>query len=98
VENQIANALYERIERAHNKGETFRVIIFMPLLPGMEGSLDEKCPVSLKLTMHWQYKTISRGGHSLLERVAKLNNGRYKKYIEFFSLRSHGLLKGRPVT
>lgn len=33
--NQIANALYERIERAHKEGASFRVVVFMPLLPGM---------------------------------------------------------------
>jgi phospholipase D1/2 len=70
----------------------------MPLIPGMEGPLDEKCTLSLRLTMHWQYNTISRGENSLLKRVARLNNGKYKKYIEFFSLRNHGLLDGQPVT
>lgn len=71
----------------------------MPLLPGMEGELTESCPISLKLTMFWQYNTISRNakGMSLLERVAKLT-ANYKDYIEFYALRNHGVLMGNPVT
>lgn len=41
----------------------------MPLLPGMEGELSEKCPFSLKLTMFWQFNTISQCKDSLLPRI-----------------------------
>ena len=63
----------------------------MPLLPGMAGVVDEKCPVPLKLTLHWEYTTISRGEDSLVGRVAKLTE-HPEDYIQFLSLRQHGLL------
>ena len=47
VSNQIANALVDRIKRAINKKEKFKVIVFMPLLPGMVGDLNEKPPMPL---------------------------------------------------
>ena len=49
--------------------------------------------------MYWQYNTICRNSNkqSLLERVAAITD-RPEDYIEFYSLRNHGMLNNNPVT
>ena len=37
VENTIAKALIERISRAHEMKERFRVVVVIPSLPGFDG-------------------------------------------------------------
>ena len=62
-----------RIETAIQKNEQFKVFVFMPLLPGMEGDLNKSSPsLPLSLIIHWQYQTISRGPDSLIGRLQKL--------------------------
>ncbi|KAG1107997.1 hypothetical protein G6F42_016157 [Rhizopus arrhizus] len=39
LRNKIAQALVERIRRAHDKGEKFRVYVVIPLVPAFEGDL-----------------------------------------------------------
>ena len=38
VKNKFAEALRERISRAHARNKKFRVIIMMPLFPNFEGT------------------------------------------------------------
>lgn len=40
---------------AIEKKEKFRVIVLMPLLPGMEGDIKNDPPMTLQLVIHWQY-------------------------------------------
>lgn len=97
VKNQVATALFNRIKRAIEHGELFKVVIFIPHLPGMEGVIDRNCPMPLRLTLHWEYTTISRGPDSLVGRVRALTD-KPDDYIQFYSLRQHGVLDGKPVT
>lgn len=39
LRNKIAQALVERIRRAHDKGEKFKVYVVIPLVPAFEGDL-----------------------------------------------------------
>lgn len=39
LRNKIAQALVQRIKRAHEKGEKFRVYVLIPLVPAFEGDL-----------------------------------------------------------
>jgi phospholipase D1/2 len=39
LRNKIAQALVERIRRAHDKGEKFRVYVVIPLVPAFQGDL-----------------------------------------------------------
>jgi phospholipase D1/2 len=60
------------------------------------------------MVLHWQQRTISKGGTSLIESLAQyleaergkagVDIGRVEDYIIFCSLRQHALLKGKPVT
>ena len=47
--------------------------------------------------MHWQYATICRGEDSLMSRVAALGVDP-ADYIQFFGLRTHGIVAEQPET
>lgn len=53
--------------------------------------------MGLKLIMNWQYNTISQSKDALLPRIKQLTD-HPEDYIEFYSLRNHGILDGKPVT
>lgn len=97
VENLIANAILLRIKQAHANKEKFKVLIFIPLLPGFPGDIDKQSAGILKIQLHWEYFTISRGGNSLLERLRK-EGINPDDYIHFFSLRGHDIIAGVPKT
>ena len=87
----------KRIEKAYRDKENFRVFIFIPLLPGFPGRIDQT--TTLQILVKYTYKTISRNkGFSLIERLYKLMGDKYKDYIYFFSLRGHGLINDIPKT
>lgn len=59
--NQVGEALIQRIERAIINNDTFRVIVIFPF--------PEETGAGARALMQWQYGTISRGGHSILEQL-----------------------------
>uniref|UniRef100_M4BXL5 Phospholipase n=1 Tax=Hyaloperonospora arabidopsidis (strain Emoy2) TaxID=559515 RepID=M4BXL5_HYAAE len=88
--NRIANALVERIIRASNNNEQFRVMVVMPLLPAFPGKPDDKDASSLRGVMHWQYRSICRGENSIYQRLYQdLEDDDPFKYIAFYGLRNH---------
>jgi phospholipase D1/2 len=92
VENGIAEALVKRIKDAARKKEKFKVVVFVPLLPGFEGEIDDSNSAIMKVQLHWEYFTISRGGNSILEQlIADPFISDPSEYIEFFSLRQHAI-------
>ena len=103
VKNGIAQALVDRIVRAHKNNEKFKVIVCMPLLPAFEGEVSEKTATVLKIQLHWEYMTISRSETSIFSQLTK-HISEPEKYISFYGLRTHGMLKGKvpsedkPVT
>jgi phospholipase D1/2 len=66
------------------------------LLPAFEGEIDNESSSIMKLQLHLQYKTICRGEKSLLKRLSHIEN--VGEYIQFYGLRTHDMLGGRPVT
>ncbi|EAR83685.1 phospholipase d1 (macronuclear) [Tetrahymena thermophila SB210] len=99
VKNLIAQALIERIKKAAEKGENFKVVVVMPLLPGFEGEVNDSGSAVMKCQLHWEYATISRGGQSILEELRshpKIDDP--SKYIQFYGLRQHDIIDGKPVT
>ncbi|MCQ2816136.1 MAG: phospholipase D-like domain-containing protein [archaeon] len=103
VENQIAYHIRKRIERAINEEKDFKVVVFIPLLPGFAGEPEESG--TLQLIMKHSYAgMINNKGFSIIEKVQKLlqSKGRPKedafKYINFYSLRNHALINGVPKT
>ncbi|CAD8061948.1 unnamed protein product [Paramecium sonneborni] len=90
VKNSVAKALIFRIKEAHEKQQRFKVIVFLPLLPGFEGEIDQSNSTVLKLQLHYEYQTISRGGQSIIESL-KQDGIKPENYIQFFGLRQHEL-------
>ncbi|XP_014664176.1 PREDICTED: LOW QUALITY PROTEIN: phospholipase D2-like [Priapulus caudatus] len=97
VINGIAQALFDRIRQAHEAGENFRVYVVMPLLPGFEGEVGAPSGYAIQAVTHWQYTSISRGGNSLLERLSAAGIPS-QEYISFHGTRTHGELRGQPVS
>lgn len=99
VKNMIAEALYLRIKKAVSEKKEFKIIVVMPLLPGFEGEITDPNAALLKIQLHYEYQTISRGGKSLLEMLSKDQEiDDPTKYISFYGLRNHCIMDGKPVT
>ena len=98
VRNDVATAIYDRIVAAHKNNETFRVFVLLPLLPAFEGDIAGDSGSGMRTIMHYQYQSISRGEFSLINRLQLAGIKQWNKYIGFYSLRTHDLLKGIPVT
>lgn len=60
VRNQIGDALFNRITRAHREQSVFRVYVVMPLIPGFEGEIGGASGTALHTITHWNYASISR--------------------------------------
>lgn len=97
VKNRIAEALYRRIIRAHQKQETFRVFIIIPLLPAFEGELGTATGVPIQQITHYNYSTISKGPDSLLGRLADTVEDP-GQYVGFYGLRNWDELNGQLLT
>ncbi|KAL4202139.1 hypothetical protein AMTRI_Chr02g262200 [Amborella trichopoda] len=92
IRNRVLEALYRRIMRANSEQKCFRVIIVIPLLPGFQGGLDDGGAASVRAIMHWQYRTICRGPHSLLQNLYDVLGPKTHDYISFYGLRTYGKL------
>jgi phospholipase D1/2 len=89
IENSIGDALVERIIRAWRNDEDWRAVILIPLMPGFESTVDSQDGSSVRLIMQCQYRSISRGPHSIF---GKLKNAGIEPedFIQFYSLRNWG--------
>lgn len=87
--NGVADAIVERILKAHENDEDWRCVILIPLLPGFEGSVAEQDGSSVRLIMQCQFRSICRGDSSIFGRL-RANNIEPEDYIQFFSLRQWG--------
>ena len=97
IQNRVLQALYARIMRAHTEGQCFRVIVVMPLLPGFQGGVDDFGAASVRFIMHWQFRTICRGRHSLLQRLKESLGPKANNYVSFYGLRNFGQLEDGPL-
>ncbi|EKM74848.1 hypothetical protein AGABI1DRAFT_132820 [Agaricus bisporus var. burnettii JB137-S8] len=86
VTNKIAKALADRVIRAGQEGKRFKVVIFIPEVPGFAGNVKDEG--SLKTIIGAQYRTINRGGNSIYEKVREAG---YEPldYIRFYHLRAY---------
>ncbi|KAK9323205.1 hypothetical protein V1517DRAFT_320990 [Lipomyces orientalis] len=89
IENQIGDAIVERIMRAHKHDEDWRAVIIIPLMPGFEAEVDEQDGTSVRLIMQCQFRTISRGPYSIFGRLERAGINP-EDYIHFFALRKWG--------
>ena len=97
VKNTIAYEIRKRIIKAYEANEKFRVMIFIPLLPGFPG--EPKQSGTLQLILRYTYKAICRNEKtSIIEKLEEKIGEKWKDYIGFYSLRGHGLVNGIPKT
>ncbi|KAK9728794.1 hypothetical protein K7432_000759 [Basidiobolus ranarum] len=92
IKNKIAQALVERIIRANQERSKFRVIVAMPLLPAFESEINAADANTIRLVMDWQYRTISRGGSSIFEKLSEANINP-SDYISFYGLRNYDMIR-----
>jgi phospholipase D1/2 len=88
VRNKIGAAIVERILRAARAGEKYKIIVIMPAVPAFAGDLKDDASLGTRAIMEFQYNSINRGGHSILEVIA---NAGYDptEYIRFYNLRNY---------
>jgi len=92
--NRILKALYNRLHKAIQGNETFKVIVLLPAYPS--GILNDAATVYL---IKYHFKAISREGNSILEKLASDFPGvDLSEYISFHCLRNWGELGGQTVT
>lgn len=87
--NKIGAAMVDRILRAHQAGEDFMIIVVMPAVPAFAGDLKGDGALGTRAIMEFQYNSISRGGHSILERLREEGIEDVSKYITFYNLRNY---------
>ncbi|KAI8886590.1 phospholipase D/nuclease [Backusella circina FSU 941] len=88
VKNQIGAAIVERIVRAFENQEKFKVFVLIPLMPAFPAELSTKEAATARLVMYYQYISICSGEKSIFEQLKKKNINP-DAYIRFYSLRSY---------
>ncbi|KAL8855467.1 MAG: hypothetical protein Q9198_010843, partial [Flavoplaca austrocitrina] len=88
VRNKIGAALVDRILRAARAGEKYKVIVIIPAVPGFAGDLKDDASLGTRAIMEFQYFSINRGGHSIMEMIANAGFDP-TQYIRFYNLRNY---------
>ncbi|KAI0533608.1 phospholipase [Xylaria digitata] len=89
VENKIGASIVSRIVRAHSNGENFKVIVLMPAVPAFAGDLKSDGALGTRAIMEYQYNSINRGGHSIIECLRQNGIDDWRQYIGFYNLRNY---------
>ena len=88
VKNKIGAAIVDRILRAARAGEKYKIIVLIPAIPGFAGDLKDDASLGTRAIMEFQYNSINRGGHSIMEMIAKEGYDP-TEYIRFYNLRNY---------
>ncbi|OAA61436.1 phospholipase D [Cordyceps fumosorosea ARSEF 2679] len=88
VVNKIGAAIVQRIRRAHTNNEHFKIWVVMPAVPAFAGDLKSNDALGTRAIMKYQYNSISRGGHSIIERLRQAGIEDPSDYISFYNLRN----------
>ncbi|XP_056140777.1 phospholipase D2 [Lampris incognitus] len=97
VHNGIGDAIVRRILRAHSEQKKYRVFVVVPLLPGFEGDISEGGGNAIQAILHFTYRTICRGEHSILSQLSEVED-QWTEYITLCGLRTHSQLSQSLVT
>lgn len=84
VVNLIGQAIVERILSAAKDKRRFKIVVVIPTIPCFAGELQEAA--GIRCIMDWQYKSICRGGKSIMEKCAAAGVDAHE-YISFYNLR-----------
>lgn len=88
IKNKVGAAIVERILRAARNNEDWHMIINIPSVPAFAGDLKADDALGTRAIMEFQYNSINRGGHSIMESVAR-EGVDPMKYLRFYNLRSY---------
>jgi len=92
--NRLLKALHRRISEAIRRNENFKVMVVLPVYPA--GDLNSPTTTYI---IQYVYMSIVRFKSSLLDRLQReFPLVDLEQYITFHSLRSWGVLNGKPVT
>lgn len=80
--------MVDRIIRAHQEGRPFKIWVVMPAVPAFAGDLQSEDALGTRAIMEFQYFSISRGGHSIIETLQKAGINP-SDYIGFYNLRNY---------
>ena len=102
VENEIALHIFRRLEKAVRNDENFKVVVFIPLLPGFAGEPEQSYTLQL-IVKHTYFGICQNNGYSIMEQLDKVlkecnSNKTVYDYINFYSLRTHDIIAGKAVT
>ncbi|KAG7516368.1 phospholipase D2-like [Solea senegalensis] len=97
VHNGIGDAIVDRILRAHREQKKYRVFVVIPLLPGFEGDVSAGGGNAIHAILHYTYRTICRGEHSILSRLREVED-KWTEYITVCGVRTHARLSQSLVT
>ncbi|GKT92921.1 Phospholipase d active site motif protein [Colletotrichum tofieldiae] len=90
VTNKIGRAMVDRIIRADRDGEDFKIVVAMPAVPAFAGDLKADDALGTRAIMEFQYNSISRGGHSIMETLRSEGGIQDPgRYIRFYNLRNY---------
>lgn len=70
IYNTVGQAIVDACVRAGKEGRKFRVIIVIPAIPGFPGDLRRSGATGTRAIMDYQFKSINRGEHSVMGRIA----------------------------
>ncbi|XP_075905242.1 phospholipase D1 [Nelusetta ayraudi] len=98
VFNKIGDTIAERIIRAYREGQRYRVYVVTPLLPGFEGNINTGGGSAIQAVMHFNYRTMNRGEHSIISQLRREMGDQWMNYISITGLRTHADLGGKLVT
>ncbi|TAQ91229.1 hypothetical protein B7494_g439 [Chlorociboria aeruginascens] len=88
VRNKIGAAIVERVVLAHQNNQPYKVIVCMPSVPAFAGDLQADDSLETRAIMEYQYNSICRGGHSIMEAIEAAGVPDAKQYIRFYNLRN----------
>ncbi|XP_022060280.1 phospholipase D1 isoform X1 [Acanthochromis polyacanthus] len=98
VFNKIGDTIAERIIKAYREGKKYRVYVVTPLLPGFEGDINTGGGSAIQAVMHFNYRTMNRGDHSIISQLKREMGDQWMNYISIAGLRTHAELEGKLVT
>uniref|UniRef100_A0A672HID6 Phospholipase n=1 Tax=Salarias fasciatus TaxID=181472 RepID=A0A672HID6_SALFA len=98
VFNKIGDTIAERIIKAYREGKRYRVYVVTPLLPGFEGDINTGGGSAIQAVMHFNYRTMNRGEHSIISQLKREMGDQWMNYISIAGLRTHAELEGKLVT
>ena len=82
--------------RAARSGQPYKVIVLMPSVPAFAGDLRDDAALGTRAIMEFQYNSINRGGHSIMEMIAK-EGINPTDYIRFYNLRNYDRINASGV-